>query len=154
MARIKLTGFSIPWFGLSWTVTDGDREAARRVINVLEDRRVLYGERSMEDQLHCWRSAQTIREYLTTEINATRSGSGVHETLKRMRAAARAFVDSAGTDLEAWSVRGRLTDPFSVALGVFQSTMGQHVAVLAEQYNVTVDRELATILPPKPKAGD
>jgi hypothetical protein len=97
----------------------------------------------MENQLQCWRSAQTIHEYFTTETNATKSGSGVHETLKRMHAADRAFVDSAGTDLEAEGVRGRLADPFSVALGALKSAMGQHIAVLAEQDNVTVDRELA-----------
>src|SRR5687768_8950801 len=38
----RLTGMSIPIFGMSWTPPASERDAAKRVVTFLEDRRVLY----------------------------------------------------------------------------------------------------------------
>jgi hypothetical protein len=41
----RLTGISTPIAGVQWEHHDGDHEVVRRVLNALEDRRVLFGER-------------------------------------------------------------------------------------------------------------
>jgi hypothetical protein len=154
MGRFKLTGFSLPWLGLSWEITGGEAEVARRLIAFLEDRRVLFHERSAEDHRHCLASVQTIRSYLTNEIGTTKPGTGIHESVKLMRAAARRFADSAGPDGAHWRERLTVVDPFSVAFGDLRVSIGVQLAILAEKYDLTVDRELASILPPKPRRGD
>lgn len=42
---------------LTWAKTPGDEAVARAVVTFLEDRRVLFGDRHMEDELHCVRSS-------------------------------------------------------------------------------------------------
>jgi hypothetical protein len=41
-----------------------------------------------------------------------------------------------------------MTDPFSLALGELRSLVGLHLAVIAHQYGIEVEPDLARILPP------
>jgi hypothetical protein len=69
----RLTGFGVSGplglgFSVQWDYAEGDEEVARRVIIFLEDRRLLFGERHLEDEMHCLQSAIEIRYFLTTEL--------------------------------------------------------------------------------------
>lgn len=146
----RLTGISGPWGGLQWETVEGDKQVARRVINYLEDRRILFGDRHTEDQRHCLTSALQIREYLTKQINAANSGKTLEQTLKAMRAAFRKFVDAAGPDAvnfleHRWPYQ---TDAFSLALGDLRGSVGMYIAMIAGKFSLKVDDELASILPP------
>jgi hypothetical protein len=66
-----------------------------------------------------------------------------------MRAATRAFVDAAGPSARNFRYHhGAMTDEFSLALGELRSLVGLHVAVIADQYGIEVEPDLAQILPP------
>jgi hypothetical protein len=66
-----------------------------------------------------------------------------------MRTAMRAFVDAAGPDASNFRYhRGHMTDRFSLALGELRSWVGFHLAVIADQYGIDVEPDLAQILPP------
>jgi len=64
----RITGISVPFFGVSWNPPESERKIAKRIISFLEDRRVLYSPYDMEMPMHCVESIIEIRKYLTDEI--------------------------------------------------------------------------------------
>jgi hypothetical protein len=73
----RLTGFSTPIAGVQWEHHDGDREVLRRVLNVLEDRRILFAQYGAEAEEHCVRSAMKVRPVLTDEMNTRGISKGL-----------------------------------------------------------------------------
>lgn len=67
------------------------------MVTFLEDRRLLYSYRDMEDEVHCIRSALAIREFLTNELASHSVGRSLGASLRAMRAGCRAFLEKAGT---------------------------------------------------------
>ena len=57
----RLTGISVPIFGVSWDPPKAQVTVARRVITFMEDRRVLYVPSEMEVPRHCLESVNQIR---------------------------------------------------------------------------------------------
>ncbi|WP_139165767.1 DUF6650 family protein [Chromobacterium amazonense] len=49
----RITGFSIPIFGIQWNPPEAECAAAKRVLTFLEDRRVLYVPSEMEVPHYC-----------------------------------------------------------------------------------------------------
>ena len=143
------TGAGAFGFSLNWEKVPGDEDVARRVITFLEDRRLLFGERHAEDEMHCVHSAIEIRHFLTDELAKAKPGRSLAESLRAMRTAMRAFVDAAGPGAVNFRYHhGHMTDPFSLALGELRSRVGMHLQVIAGQYGIDVEPELARILPP------
>ena len=89
----RLTGFSIPIFGISWQPDVSEVKIAKRVINFLEDRRVLYSPDEMEVPKHCVTSIFEIRRMLTDEIGKLSSKKNLYNDLQLLRAACRKFLD-------------------------------------------------------------
>lgn len=83
----RLTGLNGPFFGLSWEKTDGDKKTARSVVTFLEGRRLLFGDRHVEDEHHCVRSALAIRKFLTEQIDQAKPGKQLEASLKAMPSA-------------------------------------------------------------------
>jgi hypothetical protein len=149
------TGVGAFGFSLNWDKVPGDEEVARRVVAFLEDRRLLFGDRHAEDELDCVHSAIEIRHFLTEELTRAKPGHSLAESLRAMRTAARAFVETAGPGARNFGYHdGAMTDRFSLALGELSSLVGIHLAVIADQYNIEVEPELARILPPDVAADD
>jgi hypothetical protein len=71
----RLTGFSVPVFGVSWNPPEPEILKAKRVLTYLEDRRVLYNPDSLEVPEHCVHSVVEMRSFLTNEISAIDSNS-------------------------------------------------------------------------------
>lgn len=149
--RKRLTGVSGPWGGLQWETVDGDKEVARRVVNFLEDHRLLFGSRHIEDGSQCAASAFEIRRLLTDEINAAKSGKTVEQALKAMRAACRKFVDAGGPEGENFYHRPMAysADAFGLALGDLRTAVGVQLALIATKFDLAIGDELAQILPPE-----
>jgi hypothetical protein len=149
MARYRLTGVSTPVGGPQWERKDDDREIARRVLNLLADRRMLWKDFSMEIEEHCVSSANQVRERLGTHLDNPEIGSGLAQRLQLLQRLFRDFVDEvgpAGGDWDRqWSRHG--TDPLSVALGRLRGLVGVQVGELAALYDLEVSDELATIVP-------
>ena len=52
----RLTGISVPLFGVQWNPPTSEVTIARRIIRFLEDRRVLYNDYELEIPNHCVQS--------------------------------------------------------------------------------------------------
>jgi hypothetical protein len=143
------TGVGAFGFSINWEKVPGDEEVARRVITYLEDRRLLFGERHTQDQMHCVGSAIGIRNFLTKELMNGKPGKSLAASLRAMRAACRNFVEAAGPDARNFRFRdGHHTDLFSLALGELHTLVGLQLAVIANQYGIEIEDDLARILPP------
>ncbi|MBT9608152.1 hypothetical protein [Microbacterium sp.] len=68
---------------------------AHRLLDLLEDRRLLSDRHSLEDASYCILSALQIRETMTVMMAATTPGP-LKEALREIRAACRAFVHAGG----------------------------------------------------------
>lgn len=147
--RYRLTGVGGLGFSINWESSPGDREVARRVVNYLEDRRLLWGDRHGGDERHCIKSAIEIRQFLTGQISEPHVGKHLTASLKAMRGACRKFVEAGGMDgmkfgYECGSYEARL---FGMALGDLRTSIGVQVDVIARKYDLEVEEELARILP-------
>jgi len=147
---IRVTGISGPFGGIQWETVEGDKNVARRVINFLEDRRLLFGDRHFEDYMHCVRSAIEIRAMLTNEISASRPGRTLEQCLRVIRAACRKFVDAAGPNARNFDyvLAPYEAGVFGLALGDLRTSIGLQIALIAEKFDLPVEEDLARILPP------
>lgn len=69
----RLTGFSLPFFGVQWTPPADEREIVRGLLTALEDRRVLFVPHHLEVVSHVTSSVLQIREILTKTLQALRA---------------------------------------------------------------------------------
>lgn len=143
----RLNGLSTPWFGLNWSPPESQREVAKRVLAMLEDRRVLYAQHAWEVPDHCAQSAIEIRRALSTELGKLESTAEIAGSLRALRAACRKFLDAMHVAGQG-GPRIRHDDrDFLTALGELRGVFGVHVAIIAERFDVPVERELASTLP-------
>lgn len=153
----RLTGFSTPIFGVSWDPPVADITVARRVISFLEDRRVLYNPYHMEMEYQCVESIIETRKFLTEIIGHLSDNNELALHLRAIRAACRQFVDVVGETGRQRTGR-RFHGPFETgffeALGQLRATAGIHIGAIAVMYGVSVEGELAEILPPAVEEGD
>ena len=148
--RYRLTGVAGPGVGVQWERRDDDKEIARRVLNLLADRRMLWKDFSMEIEEHCVTSANTVRTALGTHLDHPDIGPDLARRLSLLRRLFRDFVDEVGpTDQDGFGRHrwGMGTDPLSVALGRLRGLVGVQVGELAATYDLEVTEELATIVP-------
>jgi hypothetical protein len=163
--RRRMTGFSLPVVGggIEWTEVDGPNVAARRVIVVLEDRRVLFNPYWAEEAGQCVASVLEVRSMLTNEI----AGLGAEKTLlphlQAMRAACRQFLDTMGAAQRGgrkqplWAPYREFNDaevPLVIALGQLRSTMGVQIGLVAATFDLDVPDTLVPILPAPPHSDD
>ena len=148
--RYRLTGVAGPGVGVQWERHDDDKEIARRVLNLLADRRMLWKDFSAEIEEHCVASANTVRTTLGTHLDHPDIGPDLARRLSLLRRLFRDFVDEVGpTDQDGFGRHrwGMGTDPLSVALGRLRGLVGVQVGELAATYDLDVSEELATIVP-------
>lgn len=154
----RITGFSSPVFGVSWNPPEPEVTAARRVIAFLEDRRVLFIPSEMEVPDHCVQSVLEIRRVLTDEVGRSTGESDLVQSLRAMRAACRKFLDAVGRDDDIVRSGGQIGHwaswEFNGALGELRGVFGLHVARIATEYGLSVEDDLARILPGGDDHGD
>jgi hypothetical protein len=117
------------------------------VIRYMEDRRLLFGIRSFEDERYCVLSAIDARRFLTEQLGRPDLGKSLTGSLQGMRAAMRRFVEQAGPEAINFRHQHHGPDEFSVALGELRGVVGLHLAALAYHNNIEVEPSLASILP-------
>jgi len=155
----RITGFSVPIFGVSWNPPEAERSVAKRVLAVLEDKRVLYRLTEFEYPDGCKTSVEDIREKLTDEIGKLETNTELAKILRGMRSACRAFLDT--VQMERLVVH-RLSEypypakhwEFIEALSALRKDFGYRVAALAVSYGVDIESELQSIVPPPAENGD
>lgn len=151
----RLTGFSLPFFGVQWTPPADERDIVRGLLTALEDRRVLFVPHHLEVVSHVTSSVLQIREILTKTLQALPKTSRAAGSIRAMRAACRRFLEEPAPDfrnLVQWH-RPRHRDDeegspsFFVALGELRATFVTHIAALAYQYGLDIALDLSSILP-------
>ena len=141
----RLTGFSTPVVGVQWEHRDGDREVVRRVLNALEDRRILFAEYGAESPDHCIASAIQVRGILTDAVNTRGISDSVELALKDIRAVFTAFVDA----VQSGEARrhGMNHFEFTAALATLRSLVGERLAPLCAEYEIEIVGKLRLIVP-------
>jgi len=136
--------------GAQWERKDDDREIARRVLNLLADRRMLWKDFSLEVEEHCVKSANQIRRDLGSHLDNPEISDHLASRIRVLQSLFRAFVDEigpGGDDPGCYRWRSAGTDPLSMALGRLRGLVGVQIGVLASEYDLDVSDELATIIP-------
>lgn len=149
MTRFRLTGGTTPVGGVQWERKDDDKEIARRVLNLLADRRMLWKDFSLEIEEHCADSANYARQQIGPHLNNPEIGAELARRLQLLQRLFRGFLDEIGPAGDGvdrhWRSMG--TDPLSIALGRLRGLVGVQIGELAALYNLEVSEELATIVP-------
>ncbi|WP_233842929.1 DUF6650 family protein [Dyella sp. 2HG41-7] len=148
----RITGISVPVFGIQWNPPEAEIVVARRVLAFLEDRRVLYVPSEMEVPEHGVQSALRIREFLTSELGRLTGEGQLAQSLRAMRAACRKFLDTVGPEdgpivRHAFDRGHYATWEFNQALGEMRGVFGIYVAILAATHGLDVEDGLARIIP-------
>ena len=146
----RLTGFSVPVFGISWNPPEPEVTVARRILAFLEDRRVLFNPYYLEVVDQCTHSVVEIRKFLTVEIGQLTGDSKLAEHLRGIRAACRKFLNDVPSD-SGRILRPNWTGPFEseffTQLGELRASIGYRVAAIALMHGLDVEGELASTLP-------
>jgi hypothetical protein len=135
----RITGVSIPVFGVSWKPPESEREVVRHTFIFLEDRRVLYNDFAWEVEGEVADSVLAIRAELTKALKLLAERSEAASSLKAMRAACREYLDNVRHH------HGHVS--FFTELGRLRAIIGVHVAHLAIKYGIDIDGELARVIP-------
>jgi hypothetical protein len=146
----RITGFSTPIFGVSWTPPTAERDSVRGFLTFLEDRRVLFNPHQLEVESEVHHSVQAIRQRCTEALSALSDPSQAVGPIRAIRAACRRFSDEPRADFRNLSPSfGRFGDQaaFFTALGELRATVGVQLAILAVLYKIELEAELASILP-------
>jgi hypothetical protein len=163
----RLRGLSAFGFGASWEYPPSEREIIRKLIVFLEDRRALFNPLPAEVEDHVVASVTSIREECTVAIGKLVETSNAGAPIRAIRAACRRFLDNPypsfpdvaaqihgprfreAFDVRDYRLRAR-TEPagFFTALGELRAFVGQQIALLATVYEIDVEGDLASILPP------
>ena len=120
----RITGISIPIFGLSWNPLESEREIVREAFIFLEDRRALYNDFAHEIDHEVAESVLSIRTELTAALKRIPENSEAVAPFKAMRAACREYLDSTRERHSGYS------GPFSfmTQLGRLRAMIGVQVA--------------------------
>jgi len=132
-----------------WQKDADDRRVARKVVIFLEGRRLLFGDRHVEDEGECIGSALQIRAFLTEQITDANPGMELERALRVMRTACRKFVEIGGPNGRNFhrSHYPYEADGFSLALGDLRTAIGYQLGSILADYPMDVEPELASILP-------
>jgi len=148
----RLTGISVPIFGVSWNPPEIEITKAKRIITFLEDRRVLYDPSEVEVPRYCVDSVNEIRRFLTAELGDLNFEDELSKSLRAMRAACRKFLERVGEedgDIIRFGAQEKhyASWIFISALGELRGVFGIHIAKIAAEYGLNVEDSLAAILP-------
>lgn len=139
----RITGFTLPVFGVSWNPPESERKVVREVLIFLEDRRALYNDFAHEINHEVAESVLAIRQELTGALKRLPDSSAAVPCLRAMRAACREYLDTAR------STHSTGYFSFLTELGKLRAMIGVQVAYLAVKYGFDVEGELARIIPPE-----
>ncbi len=145
----RITGISVPIFGISWNPPTPDVVVAKKVINFLEDRRVLYNPYELELPKSCIRSIQEIRNFLTQQLDNVDSGSELGRSLKAMRSACRKLLDRfEEVEDQGYShYSSAFSMSFFSSVGELRGIFGLHIGKILACHGLNCESNLLTIIP-------
>lgn len=136
MFRIRLTGISTPFGGLSWEYQEPYRKLAERLITFLEDRRVITDRQGHAGVLlssslpYTIKSVRQIRDRLREDLEKIDRTSKFAESMRAMQKACRRLLDNA--EGETYS---------AAVLDEFRKVMAEHMLRIAAAYGFSIEAE-------------
>lgn len=151
----RLTGFSLPFGGVQWENRKTQETVAAELMVRLEDRRVLFNPSEAESPHHCVQSVLGIRQILTDALVQVDTESVLAVQLRSMGAIFRKFldrIDSTNEDVpREMAMHGHWRAwQFQDALGQMRGAIGVHIAAMSENFKLSVDANLQSIMPIEP----
>lgn len=152
----RITGISIPIFGLSWNPPILEQRIVEKIMTFLEDKRVLYNPYEMENPEYCKQSVCEIREFLTQQLFDVNRNSHLYKTLDGMRIACRNFLNIITENSFAFNFNGNQLNNnleisgqilFFSGIGELRGTFGFLIAELLIKYKIDCSDELSIIIP-------
>jgi hypothetical protein len=143
----RITGVSVPIFGIQWQPAPLQVKVARDLMRELEDKRVLYRPEAMESAQYCVQSVIDMRQKLTTSMQQVDTDAPLYKQLQKIRRACRGFCDVVGSpkfDAAPFPVQSSL---LGRELARFRQTVGGAVGAVSIAYGLEVEDELASIIP-------
>lgn len=140
----RITGVSLPIFGMSWEPPVSEREIVRSLLVFLEDRRAFHHHHWVEVEHEVVDSVQLVRAELTRALQQLPEDSKAVPFLKSMRAACREYLDAIGPRREHYGRFEHVAE-----LGRLRTIIGTNVAYLAVQFGIDVGGELGRVIPPE-----
>lgn len=143
----RITGVSVPIFGIQWQPVTPQVKVARDLMRELEDKRVLYRPEEMEGAHYCVHSVMDLRQKLTASMQQVDTDSPLYKQLQKIRRACREFCDVVGSpkfDAAPFPVQSSL---LGRELARFRQTAGGAVGAISIAYGLDVEDELASIIP-------
>jgi hypothetical protein len=137
----RLNGVQIPIFGVQWVPAEPERKVVRDTLTFFEDRRVLYNPCAWEMEREVTDSVLRIRDTLTEAIQRLGEDSKAVPAMKAMRMACREYLDRARNH---YGHHDLATD-----LGRLRALFGLQIALLAIEYGIDLEEDLASIIPPE-----
>lgn len=138
----RITGISVPVFGISWNPPTSEREIVRGLLVFLEDRRALYNDFAHEIEHQVVESVQAIRRECTTILQKLPENSTGASSVLAIRAGCREYLDSVGPTATHHARFDSMAE-----LGRLRAIVGIHVAYLAVEYGIDIEGELARVIP-------
>ena len=147
--RANLTGVSTPFLGLSWTPPASEREAIRKLLVYLEDRRALYFSRYAYQHTgrpeHLTESVLDIRRTLTATLQSVDFKSETRQLIESMRVACRSFLDDTPRIVRS-SDEARRTAVSATNMRPLQKAMATSIASLAILYELDLNENLSELI--------
>jgi hypothetical protein len=133
----RITGVSIPVFGISWNPPETEREIVRQMFIILEDRRALYNDYACQIEHEVAHSALEF----TAALKRLPETSEATSSFKAMRAGCPGYLD------HSWQRYGMGPLSFIGHLGRLRAIISVHVAYLAVKDGIDLDAELVRVIP-------
>ena len=148
----RITGISIPVFGVSWNPPKLEKQVAEKIITYLEDRRVLYNPYELESPKHCVESINQIRSFLTEQLYDVDRDSELSLILRAMRDACRKCLDmvmNTNLHIENGYQMGGLGEQmiFFSGVGELRGVFGLLIAKVLVMHGIDCETNLIKILP-------
>ena len=147
----RVSGFSTPFFGLSWNPPSLESDVALSIINFLENRRVIYKTEPREDVNQCVNSINQIRDKLGEELENLDKDSKLRVMVKEMQASCRKFDDCIQKNNIGNNYVGALETSdsitFNTSLGELRGVFGLQIALISSGYEINISDDLAGVLP-------
>jgi hypothetical protein len=154
----RLGGVSAFGFGVSFKPTEADRTIVRELLTGMEDRRALFVQAIWEQPQYVLQSVQQMRAELTSTLKRLGEDSPAAAACRSMRGACRDFVTKFDggklRDMDQYFGKDKDSEDFLIGLGALRATFGQQIALLAHMYQIDLEEQLASILPPIPDSDD
>ena len=140
-------GLSFWGIGLNWELPTSDREVVKTFIVQLEDRRALYNPYNVEVEADVSSSVRSIREIASSALMKLSADSPATFAIGSIRRACRRYDETSRNEFPN-VMRAEGGTGWLIALGELRATVGYHLRQLERAYEIDVESDLATIMPP------